>query len=1330
MPEKKGMKTYFKTLVFLLLPFIAAAQLPTVTGSTQVRVSEGNNAWIATLNQLLAGRVGPDSTWVKYSGSYLNKRTLDNVYRYGTTSLRSTDTSGILNIYNQANPKASIYDRYGDATSNAHLFFQLDPDAQSSNSTVGNFNFWGTNFTGVNSPYSSRANHVWRFGYNTGGGGSRIISTDADLHIAFESNYYRTVAGGAVKRIWEWHLQSEDTTGTVHRPLSLGGAHNGSVGDFGISTDLISFANYAGTAKGWMSFKFGQYTKGLTWLDTAIINFSLPQPGVDLIRARNAGNTADYSLLQLDGSNRVVFPRSSIDMYSYAGKLTFNTVATITTADANPIQIGDATNKSFVSIYAPSTEVLRLRSNTGGSNLWQTYVNSDNIVWARPDGAAYLQAYATSAPQVILANDRMGIGTSPANTLDVNGTARIRTMTGTATSIAGFNGSNEISSITVGSGLSLSGNTLTATAGGVGGSGSANQVAYWTASTTLAGSANYLFDGTSKLSMLASSAATTTDPSVNYQITGGSSWITGIDNSDNDRFKISLRNALGTNDRMWMDTTGKAFFQHTGVFNNQNANVATIGSVSGSENYPGIWFGSATPSLSNYAFLADVAASKTILNAPSGGYVSVGVNNSEVIRVKSPGISIATGAAPLNALDVEGGAVIGASYAGTNTAPTNGLQVQGVTMVGTSSSAGQFNVDGSGSTSATFSGVFRNSSAQTVLAVRDDQRVGVNTSAPARTLDVNGEVRIVDLTTDTPTKIVGSDADGDLNAVSPSAEFSLTGSALNLAQQGATSGQVLEWNGSAWAPATDDTGGGSGGHTIRDDGTDMTSRAALNFVSSSTVTATATDDAANNETEVTFAVPTDGITTTQIAADAVGTSEIATDGVGSAEIAANAVGTAEIAASAVTYAKIQDVTASRLLGNATGSAAAPAEIPLGTGLGFSAGNLTNTGDTNAADDAPVGASYLTTALSLMLTDERVATAGVNVTGTDGGAGSTFTFDALSGSASPSQITSDQDNYNPTSWSTATTIRVSGNATIRAITGFSALADGTLRRLVNVGTYALYVPSNHPDSDAANRVAGSKDYIIPPNGGILEMYYDATTDLWRVIEQGFDASNMIESGVSGHFYQASVGSTTGADWGHIGFGIASGANGQTAPTSTLPAGWSINTSTSASGAASLFYPKSAANSVESGSAHIVTSFAVYFSTLSDGIQTYTFSGGIVPTATSTTLNVNNSVTVQYTNGTNSGKWLLVSRDNAGTQSTADLGVTVAANTVYIITVTLDKARSEARAYVTPVGSATSSARVTGNMPSATDSGARVIQVKSAGTTSREAVISNFIHYTVY
>ena len=79
-----------------------------------------------------------------------------------------------------------------------------------------------------------------------------------------------------------------------------------------------------------------------------------------------------------------------------------------------------------------------------------------------------------------------------------------------------------------------------------------------------------------------------------------------------------------------------------------------------------------------------------------------------------------------------------------------------------------------------------------------------------------------------------------------------------------------------------------------------------------------------------------------------------------AQLVANAVGTAEIANSNVTYAKIQNVAAARLLGNPTGSAAAPSEITLGTGLSFAGTVLNATGGggggaaTFIGDDPPGG----------------------------------------------------------------------------------------------------------------------------------------------------------------------------------------------------------------------------------------------------------------------------------------------------------------------------------------------------------------------------------------
>ena len=57
-------------------------------------------------------------------------------------------------------------------------------------------------------------------------------------------------------------------------------------------------------------------------------------------------------------------------------------------------------------------------------------------------------------------------------------------------------------------------------------------------------------------------------------------------------------------------------------------------------------------------------------------------------------------------------------------------------------------------------------------------KAGIKTNAPNRDLEVAGEVRITDLTTDAPTRLVGADADGDLGQVTLGAGLNLASSSL------------------------------------------------------------------------------------------------------------------------------------------------------------------------------------------------------------------------------------------------------------------------------------------------------------------------------------------------------------------------------------------------------------------------------------------------------------------------------------------------------------------------------------------------------------------------
>lgn len=227
-----------------------------------------------------------------------------------------------------------------------------------------------------------------------------------------------------------------------------------------------------------------------------------------------------------------------------------------------------------------------------------------------------------------------------------------------------------------------------------------------------------------------------------------------------------------------------------------------------------------------------------------------------------------------------------------------------------------------------------------VIAVAAGAGISVASSAGTTTVTNTGDTNASDDIT------TGTTLGGDLSGTLPNPTVAKI-RGRTVSSTAPTNGQVLTYNTttSQWEP----TAPASGGHTLRDDGTDMTARAAANFVSTSTVSAALTDDAANGETEIRMTVPTDGITATEIATDAVGSSEIATDAVGAAEIAANAVGTSEIAANAVANADFRQSAALSVVGNATNATADVADIAAGSDnqvlrragatLGFGAVNL-------------------------------------------------------------------------------------------------------------------------------------------------------------------------------------------------------------------------------------------------------------------------------------------------------------------------------------------------------------------------------------------------------
>lgn len=94
--------------------------------------------------------------------------------------------------------------------------------------------------------------------------------------------------------------------------------------------------------------------------------------------------------------------------------------------------------------------------------------------------------------------------------------------------------------------------------------------------------------------------------------------------------------------------------------------------------------------------------------------------------------------------------------------------------------------------------------------------------------------------------------------------------------------------------------------------------------------------------------------------------------------------TADVATSAITYAKIQNETASTLLGNPTTVNAAPAEITLGAGLAFSGTTLTATGSGGTVTSVTAGAG-LTASPNPIIATGTISMPNVGIAGAYGDA---------------------------------------------------------------------------------------------------------------------------------------------------------------------------------------------------------------------------------------------------------------------------------------------------------------------------------------------------------
>ena len=325
--------------------------------------------------------------------------------------------------------------------------------------------------------------------------------------------------------------------------------------------------------------------------------------------------------------------------------------------------------------------------------------------------------------------------------------------------------------------------------------------------------------------------------------------------------------------------------------------------------------------------------------------------------------------------------------------------------------------------------------------------------------------------------------------------------------------------------------------------------------------------------------------------------------------------------------------------------------------------------------------------------------------------------------SPSQITSTQNNYSPSGWADATMVRIS-TSNFWGINGFSSVdvSDGEEKVLYNIGTFPFYIAGGHTGSIDSNRVDVGYDYIVNPKESV-RLIYDNISNRWRILSQA------VTSGFRTQTYHLSPGSSTAGDWSEAGFAaLSSGTVGISGAGATLPASMSLATGAAALTGAYIGFPKSINNSIRFQGAHLAIEGFVSLSALSVAADTFVAGIQIAPLNANEILLQNNSISLIYSHYINGGNWSLVSRDNAGNNSSfVDTGISVAANVGYHLRLEINDAGTEARAYINN----NFAGLVNTNMPasSATAGGRAVIRKQFTGTGGDTFAVHSLNMYTV-
>jgi len=188
-------------------------------------------------------------------------------------------------------------------------------------------------------------------------------------------------------------------------------------------------------------------------------------------------------------------------------------------------------------------------------------------------------------------------------------------------------------------------------------------------------------------------------------------------------------------------------------------------------------------------------------------------------------------------------------------------------------------------------------------------------------------------------------------------------------------------------------------------------------------------------------------------------------------------------------------------------------------VGWGAGGTTTTGANNILIGYDIQAATATTSNYLNIGNAITGDLSISYVNMNGGL-------ALKTDISPAQITTNQNDYNPTGLATASVLRLTASTSVN-ITGLAGGADGRVLTLLNIGPGTITVSNQSASSAAANRFAFSKNISLAADQSI-GIIYDSTSQRWRAAGVPFDlfgcsasVRNMSWDGASTDYYIGSL-----------------------------------------------------------------------------------------------------------------------------------------------------------------------------------------------------------------